>query len=65
MGVQHLPRQLNEAPSTNIQHPEKHQNPNIKPRRFVQLGLGDWNFFGAWMLEFGICDPVPCLRYRE
>src|SRR6266568_7406523 len=42
-----------EAPSTNIQVPEKHQHPN--PKRLPKLmELWAWNFSGAWSLEFGV-----------
>ena len=45
------------APSTKLQHPEKHQAPNSEPNRAqsgeVFLELGIWNFSGAWMLVLG------------
>jgi hypothetical protein len=43
---------LEKAPSTKLQAPEKHQNPNSKGVH-GRLVLGAWNFSGAWCLEFG------------
>jgi hypothetical protein len=42
-------------PTSNIQHPEKFQEPNSK-ELWIGAGaseLGIWEFSGCWMLEFG------------
>jgi hypothetical protein len=39
-------------PSSNIQAPEKRQAAISNAPASI-LGLGDWNFSGVWMLEFG------------
>jgi hypothetical protein len=44
------------APRTKLQAPENLQSSNSKapPLREV-LGFGDWDFFGVWILVFGVC----------
>jgi hypothetical protein len=43
----------NKAPKTNIQHPDKFQNPNLNtPIRSDVLEFDFWFLSGCWHLEF-------------
>jgi hypothetical protein len=46
--------------STNIQAPSSREAPNFKfqTSRARVLGLGAWNFSGAWMLVLGASAAV-------
>ena len=50
------------APNTKIQTPENLQGSSSKGSMSLeQLGFGHWDFFGAWILVFGVsfCRPSP------
>src|SRR2546426_10140960 len=47
---------VNGAPRTKLQAPENLQVSNSKaPTLREVLSFGDWDFFGVWILVFGVC----------
>jgi hypothetical protein len=49
------------APTSKLQAPEKHPSFKLQTSSSAVLELGDWNFYGAWMLVLGIF-PVTFRR---
>src|SRR6266568_3279479 len=48
-----------QTPNTKVQTPEKLQCSSSKPPTSLQeLEFGHWDFFGAWILVFGVFIPV-------
>jgi hypothetical protein len=44
-------------PNSNIQAPEKQQEPSANSLRVLLLMFEAWNFSGAWMLVLGAFCP--------
>jgi len=48
-----------QKPNTKLQTPENLQTSNSNaPTSREQLGFGDWDFFGVWILLIGVFNPV-------